>query len=259
MRFEDVTGLSKAQLAEPVARVHARVGGYHSGGRGYCVGLYRSVALVVFLLRENPTQTVAAGVFGVSQSTVSRRWDALRELIATVLADMRPDPAAAARDCTVLVDCTLARTWDWACRTDLYSGKHRDTGFNLQIATTLTGRLLAVGTPIPGARHDAHAWAASGLRDPRWSARADDQLIPQGADHVIPHRWSLVGWCDCWSPLVNVGRAWGHLGQAGLPCWGGLVRRWAGRVGHGQAGPARGCCPGAAEAAGSRPARRAVA
>jgi hypothetical protein len=65
----------------------------------------------------------------------------------------------------VLVDGTLARTWDWTCRTDLYSGKHRDTGFNLQIATTLTGRLLAVGTPIPGARHDAHAWAASGLAE----------------------------------------------------------------------------------------------
>jgi hypothetical protein len=48
--------------------------------------------LVVFLLRENPTQTVAAGIFGVSQSTVSRRWDALREPIATVLADLRPDP-----------------------------------------------------------------------------------------------------------------------------------------------------------------------
>jgi DDE superfamily endonuclease len=160
-----MTGLSKAQLAELVARVYDRIGGYHSGGRGYCLGLYRSVALVVFLLRENPTQTVAAGVFGVSQSTVSRRWDALREVIATVLADMRPDPAEAARDCTVLVDGTLARTWDWTCRTDLYSGKHRDTGFNLQIATTLTGRLLAVGTPIPGARHDAHAWAASGLAE----------------------------------------------------------------------------------------------
>jgi DDE superfamily endonuclease len=27
------------------------------------------------------------------------------------------------------------------------------------------GALLAVGTPIPGARHDAHAWAASGLAE----------------------------------------------------------------------------------------------
>lgn len=36
---------------------------------------------------------------------------------------------------------------------------------NVQIAATLTGRLAAVGpVPIPGARHDAHAFAASGLR-----------------------------------------------------------------------------------------------
>jgi len=158
-----MTGLGDAQLDELVARVHDRIGGYRSGGRGYCLGLYRSVALVVFLLRENPTQQVAAAVFGVSQSTVSRRWDALREIIAMVLDDVLPDPAEAARDCTVLVDGTLARTWDWRCRDDLYSGKHRDTGFNLQIAATMDGRLLAVATPVPGARHDAHAWPASGL------------------------------------------------------------------------------------------------
>src|SRR5688572_13239622 len=110
-----MTGLDDAQLDELVARVHDRIGGYSSRGRGYCLGLYRSVALVVFLLRENPTQQVAAAVFGVSQSTVSRRWDALREVIAIVLDDMVPDPAEAARDCTVLVDGTLARTWDWRC------------------------------------------------------------------------------------------------------------------------------------------------
>lgn len=158
-----MTGLDDAQLAELVARVHEHRGGFSSRGRGYCVGLYRSVALVVFLLRENPTQTVAAAVFGVSQSTVSRRFESLREVIATVLADMAPDPAETARGCTVLVDGTLARTWDWNSREDLYSGKHRDTGFNLQIAASLTGRLLAVGTPVPGARHDTHAWTASGL------------------------------------------------------------------------------------------------
>jgi len=160
-----MTGLENAQLDELVTRVHAHRGGFTSRGRGYSLGLYMSVALVVFLLRENPTQTLAAAVFGVSQSTVSRRFDALRDVIATVLADMLPDPAEAARGCTVLVDGTLANTWDWRSRNDLYSGKHRDTGFNLQIATTLSGRLLAVGTPVPGARHDAHAWQASGLAD----------------------------------------------------------------------------------------------
>lgn len=160
-----MTGLDETQLEELAARVHDRIGGLTSRGRGHCLGLYRSVALVVFLLRENPTQAVAAAVFGVSQSTVSRRFEALREVIGSVLADVVPDPAEATRGSTALVDGTLARTWDWACRDDLYSGKHRDTGFNLQIAASLDGRLLAVGTPIPGARHDAHAFTASGLVD----------------------------------------------------------------------------------------------
>jgi len=163
LRFEDMTGLNETQLSELAARVHDELGGWTSTGRRHCLGLYRSVALVVFLLRENPTQTVAGAIFGISQATVSRRFEALREPIADVLAGVLPDPAEAARGCTVLVDGTLAHTWDWASRDDLYSGKHRDTGFNLQIATTLSGRLIAVGTPVPGARHDAHAWHASGL------------------------------------------------------------------------------------------------
>ncbi len=158
-----MTGLNETQLSELVARVHHRTGGWTSRGRRHCLGQYRSVALVVFLLRENPTQTVAAAVFGISQATVSRRFEALRDVIAAVLDDMAPDPTEAARGCTVLVDGTLARTWDWASRDDLYSGKHKDTGYNLQVATSLSGRLLAVGTPVPGARHDAHAWHTSGL------------------------------------------------------------------------------------------------
>lgn len=37
---------------------------------------------------------------------------------------------------------------------------------NIQIAANLDGRIAAVGpTPIPGARHDAHAYTASGLAD----------------------------------------------------------------------------------------------
>jgi DDE superfamily endonuclease len=96
---------------------------------------------------------------------VSRRWDALRELIARVVADIVPSPAEVAGTSTVLIDGTLVPTWDWRDRSDLFSGKHHDTGFNLQVAATLDGTLVAVGAAVPGARHDAHAWAASGLAD----------------------------------------------------------------------------------------------
>lgn len=163
MSLEPITGLSDEQLTELVIAVRGEVGEYSSRGRPYCLGLYRSVALVCFCLRENPTQAVAAAVFGISQATVSRRFDALRDSIAAALAGYRPDPQEWTRGDTVLTDGSLARTWDWRHRDDLYSGKHRDTGFNLQIAATLGGRLLAIGQPVPGARHDAHAFTASGL------------------------------------------------------------------------------------------------
>ena len=42
--------------------------------RPIALGLFRSVALVVCLLRKNVTQDFAGAVFGVSQATVSRRW-----------------------------------------------------------------------------------------------------------------------------------------------------------------------------------------
>jgi hypothetical protein len=178
LRLQVITGLDAEQLTELVARVHAALGGeFVSRGRPHALGLYRSVAVVLFLLRQNVVQQVAAEVFGVSQATVSRRWDALREVIAKVLADVAPTPAQIGGRSTVLADGTLAPTWDWRHRDDLYSGKRHDTGFNLQIAATLEGTLVAVGAPVPGARHDAHAWAASGLAD---TLRGHDVLADLG-------------------------------------------------------------------------------
>src|SRR5512143_1601541 len=157
-----MTGLTEAQLRELAGRVRRLVGG-PTTGRLHRLGLAESVCLVVFLLRENVTQAVAAAVFGVSQPTVSRRFEQLRDAVTAALAEWVPDPAAATRGDTVLVDGTLALTWDWRHRDDLFSGKHRDSGFNLQVAATLDGQLLAVGEPVPGKRHDAYAYAASGL------------------------------------------------------------------------------------------------
>jgi DDE superfamily endonuclease/Helix-turn-helix of DDE superfamily endonuclease len=164
LRLEVTTGLDSEQLTELVVGVRARLGGeYVSRGRPFALGLFRSVAMV--LLRQNIVQQLAAEMFGVSQSTVSRRWDALREVIEAVLTEFVPTPAQVAGTSTVLVDGTLIPTWDWRHRSDLFSGKHHDTGFNLQIGATLSGNLVAVGAPVPGARHDAHAWQASGLAD----------------------------------------------------------------------------------------------
>jgi hypothetical protein len=36
----------------------------------------------------------------------------------------------------------------------LYSGKHKTTGMNVQVAWTLDGELVWISDPIEGARHD---------------------------------------------------------------------------------------------------------
>jgi DDE superfamily endonuclease len=95
---------------------------------------------------------------------VSRRWDLLRPLIAQVLAEFVPHPGEVVGAGTVLVDGTVCPTWDWRHIPDLFSAKAGYAGMNIQIAATLGGRLAAVGPiPVHGARHDAHAFAASGL------------------------------------------------------------------------------------------------
>jgi hypothetical protein len=160
-----MTGLSDEQLTELVTRVHAVCGGgLTSRGRPYALGLFRSVALVVCLMRTNITQAIAAALFGVSQATVSRRWDLLRPLIGQVLAEFVPHPSEVGGTGTVLVDGTICPAWDWRHIPDLYSAKAGYLGMNLQIAATVSGRLAAVGPiPVHGARHDAHAFDASGL------------------------------------------------------------------------------------------------
>ena len=65
-----------------------------------------------------------------------------------------------------LVDGTVCPVWDWRHVPDLYSSKVGFPGMNLQVAATLEGDLVAVGRiPVHGARHDAHAYAASGLAE----------------------------------------------------------------------------------------------
>ena len=166
MRYKAITGLTEGQLAELTARVHEVLGDLSSGGRPYVLGLFKSVVMVVALMRRNLVQDVAGAFFGVSQPTVSRRWDLLRPVIADVLDEFVPNPKDVIGVGSVLVDGTICPTWDWSAIPDLFSGKTQYPGFNIQIAADLDGRLVAVGMQmVHGARHDAHAYAASGLAD----------------------------------------------------------------------------------------------
>ena len=193
LRYETVTGLTPGQLAELASRAGAVIGAVaRPGGRPAVIGLVRSVAMVVALMRTNITQDLAGGIFGCSQATVSRRWDLLRPVIGKVLAGLIPGPAAiAGRKGTLLVDGTIAPTWDWKAIPDLFSGKAGYAGMNIQLAATLNGQVAAVGpVPVHGARHDAFAFAASGLKDLIGAHDAAADLGYTGVDGIaiVPFR-----------------------------------------------------------------------
>ncbi|MFD5110434.1 transposase family protein, partial [Streptomyces cinereoruber] len=81
---------------------------------------------------------------------------------------------------------------DWASEgTTMFSGKHRDTGFNLQIAATLAGDLLAVSGPVPGSRHDMHAWRRSSFPEAFAERESMADLGYVGSGLLTPRRKPL--------------------------------------------------------------------
>ena len=169
MRYKALTGLSWGQLTRLSMLVLTEIGSLASPAakKPPAVGLLDSVAMTVMLMRRNVTQEFAGGVFGCSQPTVSRRWDLLRPVIGKVLAAYVPRPVEVLGiEGTALVDGTVCPTWDWSAIPDLFSGKAGYPGINVQIAANMKGDVAAIGpVPVHGARHDAHAYEASGLKE----------------------------------------------------------------------------------------------
>lgn len=200
MDYEVLTGLSAGQLLVLTARCRELIGDVvRPGGRPPVIDLCRSVGLVVFLMRRNPVQAVAGAVFGVSQPTVSRRWDLLRPVIKKAVAGFIPAPREVLGSGTALVDGTIAPTWDWKHIPDLFSAKEDMAGMNIQVAATLNGDVAAVGPfAVHGARHDAHAFDASGLKDILSGIHAAADLGYTGVEgiEVIPFKKPAGGGLD---------------------------------------------------------------
>jgi hypothetical protein len=161
-----MTGLTDEQV-DALCAAPAVVEAFDTVGRPFSPGLHSSVEIALVALRTNETQAVIAEQFGTSQPTVSRRCATLRHPIEVALAQFVPDPVEVTRGDTILVDGTLVSTSDWSDQENnrMFSGKHHRCGFNIQIAATIAGAVIAIGLPVHGSRHDAHAWGASGLAE----------------------------------------------------------------------------------------------
>ena len=85
------------------------------------------------------------------------------------------------------------RAGGWKNQSDLWSGKHKRTGLNLQVLISLAGHLRWASDPLPGSAHDAKAITTSGLLkeiDPS-SRIADKGYIGTGA--ITPYKKSPNG------------------------------------------------------------------
>lgn len=186
MDLDVLTGLGSGQRLVLYGRCAQLIGQVAKpGGRPPAIDLYRSIMMVVCLMRTNSTQEFIGAVFGVSQSTVSRRWDLLRPVIRRAVASFIPHPREVLGAGTALVDGTITPTWDWKHVPDLFSKKAGMTGMNVQVAATLSGDVAAVGPlAVPGARHDAHAFEASGLKELLKGIPAAGDLGYVGVDGV---------------------------------------------------------------------------
>jgi len=127
------------------------------------LGLFRSVVVTLTYMRRNRAQAEIGEDFGVSQPTISRAIKVITPLIETGFAGFVPTADELDEGTQYIVDGTLLPCWSWAAHPELYSGKHKTTGMNVQLACTLSGHLAWISDAINGSRHDSHCLNESGV------------------------------------------------------------------------------------------------
>jgi hypothetical protein len=159
------TGLTQDQIVELCARVRARAGQGDPVSWPPILGLFRSVVVVLTYLRRNRVQAEIGETYGVSQPTISRAVTGLTAVLGEVVAEHVPVAEDLDPRTQYIVDGTLLPCWSWHGQRQLYSGKHKTTGLNVQVACDLRGRLAWISDPVDGCRHDCAALQISGVLD----------------------------------------------------------------------------------------------
>jgi len=157
------TGFTRDELVDMCALVRSVNKDVSDASWPPILGLYNSVVVTLTYLRRNRVQAELAEAFGVSQSTISRAVAALTTMIGRALAGYVPVAEDLDSGTQYIVDGTLLPCWSWRGERQLYSGKHKTTGLNVQVACDLYGRLAWVSDPVDGCRHDSAALALSGV------------------------------------------------------------------------------------------------
>ena len=166
----NTTGFTKAEITELCARIEARKLAPEMRRWPPILGLRSALTVTLTYLRRNRVQAEIAEGYGVSQPTISRAISAITPLLVNMLFEYVPTADELGHGTCYIVDGTLLPCWSWRAHPELYSGKHKTTGMNVQVACTIDGRLSWISDPVPGSRHDNHCLGESGALltlDPR--------------------------------------------------------------------------------------------
>jgi transposase len=188
------TGFTSDEITDLVALIHRYA---HEAGIGRVwppsLGLRCSVRVTLTYLRRNRVQQEIAETFGTSQSTISRATTTITALLAAVLTDWIPvaedlDPVG-----SYVLDGSLLPCWSWEDNPELYSGKHKTTGLNVQVLCDLDGRIVWISDPVDGRDHDMTALAASGLLDGLDPQKVIADKGYQGSGAITPIKKPIGG------------------------------------------------------------------
>jgi DDE superfamily endonuclease len=201
------TGLTREQIVELCVRVHAAAGAGEPVSWPPVLGLFKSVVVTLTYLRRNRVQAEIGETYGVSQPTVSRAVTGLTAVLGRVVADDVPVAEDLDPRTQYIVDGTLLPCWSWHGQRQLYSGKHKTTGLNVQVACDLTGRLAWISDPVDGCRHDSAVLELSGVLETFQPANwiGDKGYIGKGMITPIrkPAYRELVDWEKEFNTAVN--------------------------------------------------------
>jgi len=154
------TGLTRERIVDLCVMIH-NVTAASERRWPPILGLFKSVTVALTYMRRNRVQAELAETYGVSQPTISRAVTGITPLVAEVLGEYAPTADDLDGRAQYIVDGTLLPCWSWASHPELYSGKHKTTGMNVQVACTLTGHLAWISDPVPGSRHDSYCLSES--------------------------------------------------------------------------------------------------
>jgi hypothetical protein len=161
-----ITGLHAAEILDVSERVH-QVAQRSERTWPPALGLHESVVITSAYVRRDRVRAGLAEAYGVSRPTTGRAISAVTPLVDRALREFVPVAEDLGPGRQYLADGALLPcwSWSWSGHRGLYSGKHKTTGLNVQVACTPEGRLCWVSDPVDGARHDVYCFDESGVLD----------------------------------------------------------------------------------------------